>query len=258
MLLKGKTTLITGASSGIGEATARLFASEGSNLIIIARRADRLDVLKKELLSLYDIKIHSAGCDVRDYHQVEAMVSGLPEGFREINILVNNAGLASGLSKFYEGDLDDWETMIDTNIKGLLYVSKLVTPQMVRRNEGSIINIASIAGLQAYPNGNVYCATKAAVGMLSQGMVIDLNGTNVRVTNIDPGLLESEFAEVRFHGDKVMAAKVYEGFQPLVGGDVAEVALFVATRPAHVLIQNVLITPTAQATTTMVSKKLQG
>jgi NADP-dependent 3-hydroxy acid dehydrogenase YdfG len=256
MLLKGKTTLITGASSGIGEATARLFASEGSDLILIARRADRLETVRDELITQYDIKIHIAGCDVRDYHQVESFILSLPEEFREINILINNAGLASGLSKFYEGDLDDWEAMIDTNIKGLLYVSKLVAPQMVERNEGSIINIASIAGLQAYPNGNVSCATKAAVGMLSQGMVIDLNGTNVRVTNIDPGLLESEFALVRFHGDKDMAAKVYEGFKPLDGGDVAEVALFVATRPAHVLIQNILITPTAQATTTMVNKKL--
>lgn len=254
-MLKEKVTFISGASSGIGMDCAITFAEAGSDLILIARRIERLDELKNLIKSQYDVNIHIAKCDVRNFEECESVISNLPDDFQKIDILINNAGLASGFSKINEGELDDWNTMIDTNIKGLLHITKLILPQMVERGEGHIINIASIAATQVYPFGNVYCATKSAVKTLSQAMIIDLNGTGVRVSNIDPGLVETEFAEVRFHGDKERAKTIYKGYTPLTGRDVAEACLFVATRPKHVTIQDLMITPTDQATTLIINKK---
>ncbi len=253
-MLKGKTTFITGASSGIGMNCAFTFAEAGSNLILIARRIERLEELKKQLIEKFQVKVHIAKCDVRIYEECESVIKNLPNDLKKIDILINNAGLACGFNKIYEGSLKDWNTMIDTNIKGLLYITKLLSPQMVERGDGHIINIASIAATQVYPNGNVYCATKSAVKTLSQAMIIDFNGTGVRVSNIDPGLVETEFAEVRFSGDKERAKTVYQGYIPLSGKDVADACLFVVTRPKHVTIQDLLITPTDQATTTIINK----
>lgn len=254
-MLKGKVTFISGASSGIGMDCAITFAEASSDLILIARRIDRLNELKNLIKSKHQVNIHIAKCNVRNFEECESVISNLPDDFKKIDILINNAGLASGFSKINEGELDDWNTMIDTNIKGLLHITKLILPQMVERGDGHIINIASIAATQVYPFGNVYCATKSAVKTLSQAMIIDLNGTGVRVSNIDPGLVETEFAEVRFHGDKERAKTIYKGYIPLTGRDVAEACLFVATRPKHVTIQDLLITPTDQATTLIINKK---
>lgn len=254
-MLKGKVTFISGASSGIGMDCAITFAEASSDLILIARRIDRLNELKNLIKSKHQVNIHIAKCDVRNFEECESVISNLPDDFKKIDILINNAGLASGFSKINEGELDDWNTMIDTNIKGLLHITKLILPQMVERGDGHIINIASIAATQVYPFGNVYCATKSAVKTLSQAMIIDLNGTGIRVSNIDPGLVETEFAEVRFHGDKERAKTIYKGYIPLTGRDVAEACLFVATRPKHVTIQDLLITPTDQATTLIINKK---
>jgi 3-hydroxy acid dehydrogenase / malonic semialdehyde reductase len=255
-MLAGKTILITGASSGIGAACARLLAREGTRVLLLARREDKLTALVAELVatgcdrsSLFTLKV-----DVRDRQQVTAILAGLPVEWQAIDILINNAGLSRGLNKLQEGKIDDWEEMIDTNIKGLLYVTRAVVPGMVERGWGHVINIGSIAGHQTYPQGNVYCGTKAAVRAISEGLKIDLLGTPVRVTSIDPGMVDTEFSTVRFHGDTTRAAKVYEGLQPLTAEDIAETILFCLNRPAHVNISEILLVPTAQATPTLVHR----
>lgn len=256
MKLINKTTFITGASAGIGLACAQKFAEQGSNLILLARRKEKLEQVGDEIRKSYPVKVLTSAVDVRNYEEIKIFLDTLPAEFQKIDTLINNAGKALGLSKIYEADFADWEEMIDTNIKGLLYCSRLIIPGMVARNEGLIINIGSLAGHEVYPSGNVYCGTKSFVRAVSKGMIIDLNGTNVKVTNIDPGLVETEFSEVRFHGDKERAGQVYVGYKPLTGEDVAEIAVFTATRPLHVQIQEIFVTPTAQATATIVSKRI--
>lgn len=249
--LKNKIVLVTGASAGIGEATARRFAAEGARVIITARRKDRLNRLAAELNSdCLPIEL-----DVRHQPAVEKAISNLPRNWQAIDILVNNAGLARGLSKVHEGSLQDWEEMIDTNVKGLLYVSRAVVPGMVARGRGHIINIGSIAGHMVYPNGNVYCATKHAVDALTKGMMVDLVDTPVRVSTVDPGLVETEFSQVRFRGDTERAGKTYQGYKPLEGADIADAVVWVASRPAHVQIAEIIILPTAQANSMVLAKK---
>lgn len=255
-IMKPTHVVITGASSGIGKACAELFAQNGVHMVLWARRSERLNELSDRLKSEYGISVITQGVDIRDHDAVRAAVSELPAEFRAPDVLVNNAGLSRGLHPFYEGEPQDWEEMIDTNIKGLLYVTRAFLPTMVSAGKGLVVNIASIAGRQAYRGGNVYGATKAAVKLFSDSLQIDLNGTGVRVCNIDPGLVETEFSEVRFRGDTSRAETVYKGYQPLTGHDVAECVLFAATRPPHVSIQDILITPTAQATVSIVDKKL--
>jgi NADP-dependent 3-hydroxy acid dehydrogenase YdfG len=254
--MKPTHVVITGASSGIGKACAELFAQQGVHMVLWARRSERLDELADRLKAEFGISVITQGVDVRDHDAVRAAVAELPAEFRAPDVLVNNAGLSRGLHPFHEGEPQDWEEMIDTNIKGLLYVTRAFLPSMVDASKGLIVNIASIAGRQAYRGGNVYGATKAAVKLFSDSLQIDLNGTGVRVCNIDPGLVETEFSEVRFRGDTSRAETVYKGYQPLTGHDVAECVLFAATRPPHVSIQDILITPTAQATVSIVDKKL--
>ncbi len=256
MKLEGKIAFITGASSGIGEATARAFAENGSKLILLARRKERIELLAKELLEKFGTRSFLIVEDVRNYNGLERKISEIPNEFSDVDILVNNAGLARGLDKIYNGNIIDWEEMIDTNIKGLLFTTRLLSPIFLKKNSGHIVNIASLAGRQVYPNGNVYCATKFAVKALSEAMVIDFNGTNVRITNIDPGLVKTEFSEIRFHGDTERARQVYRGYEPLTGMDIANIILFVVTLPPHVMIQDILVTPTAQATATIVHKEL--
>lgn len=256
MKLKRKTILITGATAGIGRACAEIFAEAGARLVLLARREKELKSLASELLSKFGAEVLSLECDVRDRKQLKQLFDSMPNNWKNLNILINNAGLAQGLDKIQDGNIDDWETMIDTNIKGLLYTTRYFLPGMVEKGSGLVINIASIAGKMAYPMGNVYCATKSAVKALSEAMAIDLNGTGVRVCNIDPGLVETEFALVRFKGDKEKATAVYKGYTPLSGYDIADVALFVATRPAHVMIQDITITPTDQANPYILNKHL--
>ncbi len=256
MNVEGKIALITGASSGIGEACAYKFAEAGCKLILIARRFEKLEEISRKIRNEYKVPVLVYECDVTDFNKVKSTLTKLPEEWQNIDILINNAGKALGMEKFYNGSIEDWNEMIDTNIKGLLYISRQIIPSMVENKRGHIINIGSIAGLEAYPNGNVYCSTKAFVEMISKSMVIDLNGTGVRVTNIDPGMVETEFSVVRFHGDEDKAENVYQGFKPLQGCDIADIALFAVTRPAHVQIQQILVTPTAQATTTITAKNL--
>jgi 3-hydroxy acid dehydrogenase / malonic semialdehyde reductase len=255
MNLKGKISLITGASAGIGYAIAEVFAEAGSNLILTARRKNLIDGLANELQNKFGVKVITFQNDIRNYKEVESLINNLPNEWSKIDILVNNAGLARGFSTIQDGDINDWEEMIDTNVKGLLYMSRLVIPGMVSRKNGMVINIASIAGRAAYPKGNVYCGTKSAAKTISEAMVIDLNGTGVRVCNIDPGMVETEFSLVRFHGDSEKADGVYKQFIPLIGRDIGEIALFVATRPAHVAIQDIMVTPAAQANAFIVDKK---
>lgn len=246
-LLRNRVAFITGASAGIGEATAGLFAEEGANLILTARRGDRVQKLAERLRKEYQINVHFFQLDVRNQREVETKLTRLPEEWKAIDILVNNAGLSRGLEKLHEGKLSDWEEMIDTNIKGLLYVSRVIIPGMVQRGKGDIVNIGSIAGHELYPGGNVYCATKFAVDALTKGMQIDLVDTPLRVSTVDPGMVETEFSVVRFHGDTERAKKVYQGIQPLRGRDIAEAILFCVTRPPHVNIHQVRIMPTSQA-----------
>jgi serine 3-dehydrogenase len=238
---------ITGASSGIGEACAQEFAKLGCPLILSARRVDRVERLAETLRDRNRVRIYTGKLDVRDSGAVEKFFHDLPEEWRSIGILINNAGLSRGLDKLHEGKLSDWEEMLDTNVKGLLYVSRAVVPGMVERNHGHIINIGSIAGHQVYPGGNVYCASKYAVNALTEGLKLDLQGTAVRVTSIDPGLVETEFSVVRFHGDAVRASKTYENMKPLTGTDIAEIAVFCARRSPHVDILQTIVLPTAQA-----------
>lgn len=243
-----KVVMITGATSGIGEATARAFAQEGCKLIITGRRAERLAALKAELQEQYGTQIYVASFDVRDRAMCEAAVEALPEEFANIDILVNNAGLASGLEHLNEGALADWNAMIDTNVKGLLYITRVVSNRMIARGEGGhIINLGSTAGTQVYENGNVYCATKHAVHALSHGMRIDFLRHRIRVTEIRPGMVETEFSVVRFHGDQNRADNVYKGLKPLTGDDIAEAIVWAASQPAHVNISEIVLTPTAQA-----------
>lgn len=250
-----KTVCITGATSGIGKAIALRLAKENYQLILTGRRADRLDELKNELENSFNIKIATLCFDIREYEEVEQALELLPDECKDIDILVNNAGLAAGLAPVYSGDIDDWEQMIDTNIKGLLYMTRLVSPRMVARKSGHIINIGSIAGREVYPNGVVYCATKHAVDALSKGMRMDFLPYGIKVTQVCPGAVETEFSVVRFKGDNQRADKVYEGYQSLVAEDIAEAVCYAVSQPAHVDIQDLLIMPTAQAGVTMFHKE---
>ena len=242
-----KIALITGATSGIGEACAHLFARENYNLVLTGRRLDRLEKLAKKLNTKYNVEVAVSSFDVRNREEVISNLEGLPAKWKKVNVLVNNAGLSQGLDPIQNGSLDDWDTMIDTNIKGLLYVSKVVSNWMITNKHGHIINLGSIAGKEVYVNGNVYCASKHAVDALNKGMRIDLLQYGIRVTAIHPGAVETEFSEVRFKGDKDRAKKVYDGFDPLVADDVAETIWFAVSRPAHVNINELIVMPTAQS-----------
>lgn len=250
-----KTVLITGASSGIGEGCARKFAANGARLILNARSTDKLEALAKELKAKYGTECFVMPFDVCDRKAAAEALEALPEEWKSIDILINNAGLAVGVDKEHEGDFDEWDAMIDTNIKALLSMTRLVVPGMVERGTGHIINIGSIAGDAAYPGGSVYCATKAAVKALSDGLRIDLVDTPLRVTNIKPGMVETNFSVVRFRGDKERADNVYKGIKPLNGDDIAEIAYFAASAPEHMQVAEILVMPTNQATGTIVSKK---
>lgn len=246
---------ITGATSGIGKSTAEIFAKNGHNLIITGRREDRLKELKSRFETNHKISVTTLCFDIRDVKAVEQAVDSLSAGNKKIDILVNNAGLAAGLSSLQEGNLSHWERMIDTNIKGLLYATRFISNLMIANGKGHIINIGSIAGKEVYANGNVYCATKHAVDALNKGMRIDLLPHNIKVTAINPGMVETEFSIVRFDGDEDRAKKVYMGLQPLSPDDIAETIFWVANRPAHVNINDLVIMPTAQATATNVNRK---
>ena len=241
-----KIVLITGATSGIGEACARKFAQGGYDVIITGRRAQLLANLKKEL-EAEGVRVLALAFDVRNRNAATAAINSLPLEWQQIEVLINNAGLALGLEPEYEGSFEDWETMIDTNIKGLLTMTRLVVPRMVKRDSGHVINIGSVAGDAAYAGGNVYCGTKAAVKTITDGLRIDLAHTSVRVTNVKPGLVETHFSNVRFHGNDARAEKVYEGVKPLTGADIAEVVFYAASAPAHVQIAEVLVLATHQA-----------
>ena len=249
-----KITLITGATSGIGAACARKFAGAKYDLIITGRRENLLSVMADELTRGFGVQVLPLAFDVRDREAVRRALASLPADWRSIDVLINNAGLALGLEPEYAGDFADWETMIDTNVKGLLYMTRLVVPGMVERQKGHVINIGSVAGDAAYAGGAVYCATKAAVKVLSDGLRIDLAHTPVRVTNLKPGLVETNFSNVRFHGDTERASNVYKGIQPLTGDDIADVALYAAQAPAHVQIAEVLILATHQASGSVICR----
>ena len=249
-----KTVLITGATSGIGEAIAFRLAKENYTLILTGRRNERLDTLKKNLESEYKAQVHTLCFDVRVYNETESAINSLPDDLKKIDVLVNNAGLAAGLNPLHEGVVDDWERMIDTNIKGLLYMTRIITPDMVSRKSGHIINIGSIAGRQVYPNGAVYCATKHAVDAISKGMRFDFLPYGIKVTQICPGAVETEFSVVRFKGDKKRADLVYEGYQSLVADDIADAVQYAISQPEHVDIQDLLIMPTAQANANTIHK----
>lgn len=249
-----KTVLITGASSGIGAGCARKFASQGARLILNARSTDKLTELAQELKECYDTDCYVMPFDVCSRESAKTALNALPEEWKSIDVLINNAGLAIGVDKEHEGNLEEWDIVIDTNIKALLSMTRLVVPGMVKRGRGHIINIGSIAGDAAYPGGSVYCATKAAVKALSDGLRIDLVDTPIRVTNIKPGLVETNFSVVRFRGDKERADNVYRGIKPLNGDDIAEVVYFAASAPEHMQVAEILVMPTYQATGTIVSK----
>ncbi|MDO6811654.1 SDR family NAD(P)-dependent oxidoreductase [Tenacibaculum soleae] len=249
-----QTALITGATSGIGKATAILFAKNNIKLIICGRRANKLSELQHELSAL--TKVHTLQFDVRYKEQVQQAIGNLPSEFKHIDILINNAGNAHGLNSIQEGSIDDWDAMIDGNVKGLLYVSKAIIPQMVNRNNGFILNIGSIASKEVYPNGNVYCASKFAVDALNKGMRIDLNKHNIRVSAIHPGLVETEFSDVRFKGDTERAKTVYQGYKALQPEDIADIIYFVISRPYHVNIEDLVVYPTAQATASIINKNM--
>lgn len=254
--MKTKTALVTGATSGIGRAVALRLAREGVRLIVNGRRAARLEEVKREIEAACATAVCTLPFDVRNRGAVERSLAGLPDEWQRIDILVNNAGLAAGMAPVHEGAVDDWERMIDTNIKGLLYVTRAVAPGMVARGAGHVINIGSIAGRSVYPGGSVYCATKHAVAALSEGMRMDLVPFGIRVTQICPGAVETEFSLVRFSGDASRAARVYAGFTPLTGADIAEAVCFAATQPAHVNIQDLLVMPAAQAGATMIHREI--
>lgn len=243
---------ITGATAGIGKACAERFAAEGHSLILCGRRMERLEKLKATLQSKFNSSVHLLGFDIRNAEAVERAISGLPQALKNIDLLINNAGLAAGLSSIQEGQLAHWEQMIDTNVKGLLYMTRLVANLMIPRKQGHIINLGSIAGKEVYPNGNVYCATKHAVDALNKAMRIDLLPHRIKVTAIHPGMVETEFSIVRFEGDEERAKKVYQGMEPLHAEDIADSIYWVATRPAHVNINELTIMPSVQATATQV------
>jgi NADP-dependent 3-hydroxy acid dehydrogenase YdfG len=250
-----KTIMITGATSGFGKAIAIRFAKNGYNVIITGRRKDRLDELEKELLQNSGIKVQSLNFDIRNRHETEEVLQNLPDEWKNIDILVNNAGLAAGFSHIDEGNVDDWDRMIDTNVKGLLYITRSIVPLMVARGSGYIFNISSIAGKEAYEYGNVYCASKHAVDSLSKSMRIDLLKHNIKVTNIAPGMAETEFSLVRFRGDKERAKAVYKGVEAMTADDIAEVIFYCASMPAHVCINDLTITPTQQASFIYTNRK---
>jgi NADP-dependent 3-hydroxy acid dehydrogenase YdfG len=247
MSLKGKIAFITGASSGIGAATALAFAGEGARLLLAARRADKLAEIAATALKHGAEAVHTISLDVRDRNAVQQAIGALPAEWAVIDILVNNAGLSRGLEKLYEGKIDDWEEMIDTNVKGLLYVTRAVVPGMVERGRGHVVNLGSTAGEMTYPGGAVYCATKAGERSINDGLRQDLLGTPVRVTTVDPGMVETEFSIVRFHGDTERASSFYKGIEPLTPADVADAILWAVSRPANVNIARIMLTPVQQA-----------
>ncbi len=253
--IKNKIVLITGASSGFGEACARLFAKNGAKLIIASRRADRLAALAEVFKRKYKSETLVISLDVRNHRRVKSTIEDLPAKWKNIDILINNAGLSRGLDKLHEGSIRDWEEMIDTNVKGLLYVSREVIPLMVKRNAGHIVNIGSIAGHEVYPKGNVYCATKHAVDAITKGMRLDLNGTNIKVTTIDPGLAETEFSLVRFRGNEERAKSVYAGLYPLTAEDVADAVFYAVTRKENFVIGEMILYPLCQASAQVVSRR---
>lgn len=252
--MNSKIALITGATSGIGKACATLFAQEGYKLILVGRRSELLEKLSHHLEDKYAIEVQALVLDVREKKTLTAGLEALPEEWKKVDVLINNAGLSQGLDPIDKGNTDDWDVMIDTNVKGLLYVSKVVSNWMVTHKKGHIINIGSIAGKEVYPNGNVYCATKHAVDALNKGMRIDLLPHGIKVTAIHPGMVETEFSLVRFKGDEERAKNVYKGFEPLMAQDIADAIWFAVSRPAHVNINDMLIMPTAQATGTITIK----
>ncbi|MDB5024644.1 MAG: family NAD(P)-dependent oxidoreductase [Mucilaginibacter sp.] len=250
-----KIALITGATAGIGEACAHVFAREGYDLVLTGRRADRLEKLSEQLTRAYHVKVVTSVFDVRDRQDVISKLEELSPEWRKVNVLINNAGLSQGLDPIQNGNYDDWETMIDTNIKGLLYVTRVVSNWMIGNGSGHIVNLGSIAGKEVYANGNVYCASKHAVDALNKGMRIDLLPYGIKVTGVNPGAVETEFSQVRFKGDKARASKVYEGFEPLAAMDIAETIWFAVSRPAHVNINELTVMPAAQATATNIFRK---
>ncbi|NLF74139.1 MAG: SDR family oxidoreductase [Chloroflexi bacterium] len=255
--LDGQIALVTGASSGIGMATASALAAEGMRPILAARRIERLEELAAQLKELHGTESLCIELDVRDQEAVAAAFGSLPPEWRAVEVLVNNAGLSRGLNPLHAGSTEDWDEMVDTNIKGLLYVSRAILPGMVERGHGHVVNLGSVAGRDPYAGGTVYCSTKAAVAMLSRALKIDLLGSGVRVTNVEPGMVETEFSTVRFHGDEERAKKVYQGLQPLSPEDVADAIVWAVTRPPHVNIQDILILASAQATATTAHRKTE-
>ncbi|MGH9616223.1 MAG: SDR family NAD(P)-dependent oxidoreductase [Acidobacteriaceae bacterium] len=253
--LAGKIAFITGASSGIGAACAKSFARAGARLLLAARREDRLQKMAADLRSAGAADLHTIALDVRDNKKVQSAIAALPATWQAIDILINNAGLSRGLEKLHEGKIADWEEMIDTNVKGLLYVTRAVVRGMVERGAGHVVNIGSTAGHMTYPNGAVYCATKAAESRITEGLREDLLGTPVRVTTVDPGMVETEFSNVRFHGDEARAAKVYQGLTPLQPEDVADAILWAVTRPSHVNVAQVILTSIDQANSLLFNRK---
>ena len=251
-----KIVFITGATSGFGKAMAYKFAQHGYDLVINGRREARLRAIEKDLLEQYDCKAISLVFDVRDSDKVAEEINSLPHNYKMIDILINNSGLAAGLSNIQDGDINDWNTMIDTNVKGLLYVSRIIMPWMIANGSGHIINISSIAGKEAYLRGNIYCATKFAVDAITKSMRIDLLEHGIKVTSIDPGAADTEFSLVRFNGDIERAKKPYEGYEPLHAEDIADIVFFAATRPPHVVLNDIVVTPLAQANTMYINKKL--
>lgn len=253
--MTGKTIFITGATAGIGRATAYKFAENNWSLILTGRRKERLDELKQALADEYSVEVLTLQLDVTDHQAVQDVVNSLPDQWKAIDVLFNNAGLASGLNFIHEGDVADWDQMIDTNVKGLLYVSREISPLMVERGKGHIINVSSLAGKEVYPKGNVYASTKHAVEAITESMRIDMIETGVKVSSVSPGLVETEFSEVRFHGDKERAKKVYQGYRPLKGEDIADVVFWQASAPDHVNIADVLVLSADQANSTKVNKE---
>lgn len=256
--LRGKTILITGASSGIGAACAEAFATHGARLLLCARRVDRLAEVADRIHSNGSVDLYTFAVDVRNAAEVEQAMRDLPSEWRSVDVLVNNAGLARGFGKLHEGEQSDWDEMIDTNVKGLLYVTRAVTPGMVERGHGHIIQVGSIAGHAVYPGGAVYCASKYAVNAISQGLKMDLHGTGVRVSTVDPGMVQTEFSFVRFHGDGARAEAVYAGMIPLSAEDIADAVVFCATRPPHVNINQIIMMPTDQSSATLVYRNDTG
>ncbi len=254
MPLQGKVIFVTGASSGIGKACAQAFGKIGCRLLLAARRKERLAVLKGELKA-QRVDVNVLTLDIKDRREIEEALASLPDSWKEIEVLVNNAGLARGLDPLQDGKVEDWKEMIDTNIKGLLYVTRTVLPGMVERNRGHIINIGSIAGREVYPGGAVYCATKHAIRAITLGLRLDLLSTNIRVTTVDPGMVETEFSLVRFKGDTERAREVYRGFQPLTAQDIADAVVYCATRPPHVNISEMVVMPTHQVSATRVFRQ---